>query len=379
MPSVLELSYLGSFSIKINGQSVETDSWKSKKALTLLKYLAFHSGKKLSRDFLLELFWPGDYEIYNLHVAVSYIRGRLREYTGKRKEKFIHYSQGYYYFDKAVIKNIDCQELEDLYQEGLLLEGKEPEKALEKYKEALVLYKDHFLVDDIYEDWTTSIREYYLEIYARLVINATKILAERNNYEEAIELCKRSLKYQLYNEEIYYLLISLLIESGRMLEATRYYQEYSNIIGQEFGLEPEQKFNVLFERDKKFFSAGGLDYRNFSTGPFFCSRELFLLLYKLALKRRKRYKEDFSLIYIEIGSNLLSETKQYLFHLCRNKLREGDIFCLWDKRGILLLLHKTNVEESLKIRDRLIENLPVFMKEKLQIEVIDIEKKKELL
>ena len=103
-----------------------------KSSLNIIEIFSF-SFRKTFQGFLIGAYLDlGDYEIYNLHVAVSYIRGRLREYTGKRKEKFIHYSQGYYYFDKAVIKNIDCQELEDLYQEGLLLEGKEPEKALEK-------------------------------------------------------------------------------------------------------------------------------------------------------------------------------------------------------------------------------------------------------
>lgn len=379
MPSVFEFVFLGTFSLKVNGRSVDIDSWLSKKALNLLKYLAFYSGKKFSRDFLLELFWPGDCEISNLHAAISFIRRKLREYTNNCREMFINYSQGYYYLDKTKIKSIDCQQLEALYQEGLILEVEKVDEALEKYREALALYKDHFLIDDIYEDWTMSIREYYQDIYAQLVINTGKILAKRNNYKEAIEVCKRSLKYQLYNEEIYYLLIRLLMESGRTLEATRYYQEYSRHIGQEFGLEPGQKFNILFEGNSKLFIPGSLGYRSISSGPFFCNRELFILLYKLALKRSKRYKEYFSLIHIEIRASLLNEIKQYLFHICRKKLREGDIFCLWNEGSILLLVHRADEDDSFKIRDRLLDNIPEIIREKLLIEVIDMENIKELL
>ena len=345
MPSVFEFVFLGTFSLKVNGRSVDIDSWLSKKALNLLKYLAFYSGKKFSRDFLLELFWPGDCEISNLHAAISFIR-RIEEYTNNCREMFINYSQGYYYLDKTKIKSIDCQQLEALYQEGLILEVEKADEALEKYREALALYKDHFLIDDIYEDWTMSIREYYQDIYAQLIINTGKILAKRNNYKEAIEVCKRSLKYQLYNEEIYYLLIRLLMESGRTLEATRYYQEYSRHIGQEFGLEPGQKFNILFEGNSKLFIPGSPGYRSISSGPFFCNRELFILLYKLALKRSKRYKEYFSLIHIEIRASLLNEISN-IYSISAVKTARGT-FSVSGMRSILLLVHRADEDDSLK-------------------------------
>ena len=223
-----------------------------------MKYLAFIQEKSFPGIFI-GAFLAGDCEISNLHAAISFIRRKLREYTNNCREMFINYSQGYYYLDKTKIKSIDCQQLEALYQEGLILEVEKVDEALEIYREALALYKDHFLIDDIYEDWTMSIREYYQDIYAQLIINTGKILAKRNNYKEAIEVCKRSLKYQLYNEEIYYLLIRLLMESGRTLEATRYYQEYSRHIGQEFGLEPGQKFNILLKGIVNYlFQAVGL-------------------------------------------------------------------------------------------------------------------------
>ncbi len=375
----LELFFLGGFLIVINGEPVDIDSWKSKKSLALLKYLMFHPGKRLSRDFLLELFWPEDCELYNLHVAISYIRKKLRKYANNQKEKFIYYRQGYYYFDKSIVKKIDCQEMEDLCQQGLVLEEKEPEKALEKYKRALALYRDHFLVDDLYEDWTMPIREYYIDIYTQLITNAIRILEGGNKYEEAIEICKKSLRYKLYDEDLYYLLISLLIKAGNLAEATRYYQDYSRFIAQEYGLEPAQKFHNLFEKDNKLIASGGFDDIEENNGPFLCDRELFLLLYKLALKRRARYQEDFFLLHIQITGRFFREMKQYLFHLCRKKLREGDVFCHWDKNSILLLLYRVNEEECLKIKDRLLNNIGEGIREKLLVKVINLEKSRDKL
>ena len=51
-----EIGLLGPFSLRIDGRQVEADVWKSKKALTLLKYLASRHGQRVSSDVLIELF-----------------------------------------------------------------------------------------------------------------------------------------------------------------------------------------------------------------------------------------------------------------------------------------------------------------------------------
>ena len=170
-----------------------------------------------------------------------------------------------------------------------------------------------------------------------------------------------------------------MIKAGKLAEATRYYQDYSRFIAQEYGLEPAQKFHNLFEKDNKLIASGGFDDIEENNGPFLCDRELFLLLYKLALKRRARYQEDFFLLHIQITGRFFREMKQYLFHLCRKKLREGDVFCHWDKNSILLLLYRVNEEECLKIKDRLLNNIGEGIREKLLVKVINLEKSRDKL
>jgi len=349
------------------------DKWKSKKALEVLKYLAYRKGKKVSKEYLLELLWSASSSnLHNLHTVIYYIRKNLREITCNKTESFIHYCQGNYYFDDNIVKWIDCFELEELFRIGVEIEKNNPERALEEYKKALSIYTDHFLVDDIYQDWTMNIRQNYIDLISQIIIRVVNILSSSGDDNQAINICKKSLKYNLYNEDIYYNLIRLLIRKGALLEATEFYQEYSQFVSEEYELELSSKFYELFEENSIYIKEDkGVQYdEEENGGPFLCDKKLFSLLYKLAVKRVKRYSEYFSLLYIEIKGSPVRELKQYLVHICRKKLREGDLLCHWGNQSLMLYLHMVNTEECYKVKDRLLASLSRNLVAKISIKII---------
>lgn len=373
-----KIFFFGSFKILINESPVNIDNWKSKKALELLKYLVYKKGQKVSKEYLLEFLWPeSKSDLHNLHTVIYYIRKKLREITCNREKTFIYYNQGYYFFDNNIVKYIDCFEMEKLYKSGIRIEKNNPENALEEYKKALSIYTDHFLVNDIYQDWTMNIRQNYIDIVSQIIIRMVNILSVNGDDYQAINICKCSLKYKLYNEEIYYNLIKLLIKNGSILEATEFYQEYSRFVFEEYEMEVSGKFYNLFEDNVIYFKKDKeLQYnKGVCDGPFLCDKRLFNLLYKLAIKRVKRYNEYFSLIYIEIKGNFIRELKQYLIHICRKKLREGDILCHWGHQSLLLQLHMVGTEECYKIQERLSSGLSKSLLSKLSIKIISVDDK----
>ncbi|NLL08883.1 MAG: hypothetical protein GX266_07735, partial [Firmicutes bacterium] len=60
----VEIGLLGPFSLRVDDREVQSEAWKSKKALTLLKYLASRHGQKASSDALIELLWPDQLDVY---------------------------------------------------------------------------------------------------------------------------------------------------------------------------------------------------------------------------------------------------------------------------------------------------------------------------
>lgn len=169
-----------------------------------------------------------------------------------------------------------------------------------------------------------------------------------------------------------------MIKAGKLAEATRYYQDYSRFIAQEYGLEPAQKFHNLFEKDNKLIASGGFDDIEENNGPFLCDRELFLLLYKLALKRRARYQEDFFAPYPDYRKVFQGDETIFISSLPQ-EIKGRRCFCHWDKNSILLLLYRVNEEECLKIKDRLLNNIGEGIREKLLVKVINLEKSRDKL
>ena len=74
-PYRLRICMLGSSELEVNGKEVPATAWKSKKALTLLRYLASRRGEKVPKDKLIEVLWP-EAEFYvsmeqNLHTLLA--------------------------------------------------------------------------------------------------------------------------------------------------------------------------------------------------------------------------------------------------------------------------------------------------------------------
>lgn len=74
----MRIHLLGPVRVHVDGQSIDVRTWKSKKAVTLLKYLVTRSGERVPRDVLVDLLWPdsfaGDRSTHNLHTVVYYLR-----------------------------------------------------------------------------------------------------------------------------------------------------------------------------------------------------------------------------------------------------------------------------------------------------------------
>ena len=56
--SSIDINLFGRFSIAVNGTPIPEDIWKTKKIKGILEYLVLHKGRAVTRDLLMEIFWP---------------------------------------------------------------------------------------------------------------------------------------------------------------------------------------------------------------------------------------------------------------------------------------------------------------------------------
>jgi len=69
----LQIGLLGPFYLMVNNEEIQEEAWKSKKALTLLKYLAARAGQKVSATGKE----PSGKGAVSLRVSLRPLPGRL--------------------------------------------------------------------------------------------------------------------------------------------------------------------------------------------------------------------------------------------------------------------------------------------------------------
>src|SRR5690554_1019525 len=90
----LQIGLLGPFNLIVDQKEIKESVWKSKKALTMLKYLATRKGQKVSADMLIELLWPDNEDVdstSNLHTAVWFVRRMLTSKNEPKSESRLRY------------------------------------------------------------------------------------------------------------------------------------------------------------------------------------------------------------------------------------------------------------------------------------------------
>lgn len=163
-----EIITMGRFDVVVDGNSVPTVAWGSKRARTLLKRLVVSRGWPVTRDELIEVLWPEGGVVERLSARLSVQLCAVRRILG-----------GGVIADRSSIR-IDVDHI-DVDIDRWFAQSDDT---------AIVAgYDGEFLPDERYEDWTAPLRD---EIRARFSASARR-LAEVSQSNEAIDLWRRVL------------------------------------------------------------------------------------------------------------------------------------------------------------------------------------------
>ncbi|MEY2400822.1 MAG: hypothetical protein QOJ08_933, partial [Ilumatobacteraceae bacterium] len=197
----IEIITMGRFDVVVDGTSVPTSAWGSKRSRTLLKRLVVARGWPVTRDELIEVLWSegGDLDRLGprLSVQLSAVRRILR---------------GGVIADRSSIRldldhiDVDIERWFSQTDDTVIVAG----------------HAGDFLPDDRYEDWAAPLRD---EIGARFGAAARR-LAAVSRAADAIDLWRRALIQDPYDERSHQSLVETLRAEGRHSEARTAYQTY---------------------------------------------------------------------------------------------------------------------------------------------------------
>jgi DNA-binding SARP family transcriptional activator len=199
------ITTLGGFGVEVGGQPVPTSTWGSRRARQLCKRLVAARGWPVVRDELFELLWPDETDTRRLGARLSVQLSAVRRVLGG----------GVIADRQTVALDLDhvSTDLEDLFRA--------PDD------EAVVAaYPAEFLPEDVYEDWSTNVRD---EARARFVSAARRLgtaAAEGGDHERAAHLARRMIDADRYDEAAHRLLVEAHVGARELGEAARAHESW---------------------------------------------------------------------------------------------------------------------------------------------------------
>lgn len=348
---------LGPFQLKICGKPIPVESWRSKKALLLFKYLAARYAEKIPSDVLLDLLWPdADFKAarVNLHSTVYLLRQTLKKHTPDSSNlNWIRSGNNLYWLAISASLFLDLQDFDTLYHRSEKLEAEDPLQALEISLQALKLYRGSFLPEDLYLDWAASIRDRYHGRYVQLVTRTCRLLLKHHrDFKQAADICRNALRHEPYREELHRLLMQCLIGLGRFPEAVLQYQHCAKLLLDEFGLEPSLETRAQLGNIKTPSSLFG----ELNDKPSGNKAALEPALTSTNVPFQK-IKQPLTLLTIELDKSVAVLHLPKIFSVLAKSLRKGDRATQWSDRLIAVILQGADAQDARLVKERILTNL----------------------
>ncbi|MBN1640017.1 MAG: winged helix-turn-helix domain-containing protein [Anaerolineae bacterium] len=242
---------LGQFAVSYRDQEIALGSSKNGRAI--FRYLVTRPDRRVAKDVLLELFWPGDAPQtanHKLHIAISSLRKALDEALGETEDGgSLLFVDDHYLLSPDLHVELDVDAYEWRVRAGERLDGEgRMGEAIAEYEAARALYRGEYMSQDLYADWTVPQRARYEEMYLTLLGRLAHHYSDRHRYEDSIACCRQILARDSFREDAYRQLMRCYSRLGRRNQALCEYETCKEVMRWELGVDPMHETTALYDR-----------------------------------------------------------------------------------------------------------------------------------
>jgi DNA-binding SARP family transcriptional activator len=245
--SDVQIRCFGRFELSRNGVAVQ--HWRRRSAERLLKLLLVN-GRRVHRDVLLDLLWPdvpSNSSIRGLRVTLHALRRAIVQLAPERKPLDLIRAEGDTYVLNTDGLWIDSDAFDEHYSAGLRYERMhQVEQAVREYTAAEALYRDDFLVEDLYEDWTVLPREELKDKYLLILTRLSQFNMAAMDLDGCIRRSHALLAKEPCREDAYQRLMQCYARLGQRGSAARWYQICERTLRQELDVAPSEETRRMF-------------------------------------------------------------------------------------------------------------------------------------
>jgi len=239
----LRLKTLGTLKLIGSTGEIPHAAWRSQRALSLFVYLAVKGNRGVSKERLIDLFWPAAQKrraIKNFHPTLTYVRQALRDHV---RGAVIVAEDGLYRLDPSLQCTVDLREFEAALTQARRLKARgERMRALE---DALRLYDGEFL-GDRYESWAEDLRAQIALQHEELLVDLASHYFEEKKYSVALQLYSKLLERNPFREEIHCKAMMCHHYAGDRHAVREQFDRLKTLLRNELGVEPLPDTTTLY-------------------------------------------------------------------------------------------------------------------------------------
>ncbi|HHV00571.1 MAG: AfsR/SARP family transcriptional regulator [Defluviitoga tunisiensis] len=342
---MLKVFTFGEFAIYKEDKKIE--SFKSRKAMELFKFLLLNKNKKVPLLDIYDIFWPGfddESARLNLNTTLYYIRKQLdisSEELGIKEDYCLFSMKDIY---------IDFEEFLKLYDEAF--KEKEINRRLFLLLKASSLYKGDLFDENVYDEWVRDQKEYFKRLYIDVLLEIGYLYEQLKDKIDAQYYLQKAFYYS-QREDAWLSLIRIYENNHEKDKAISLFNQYKEFFG--YNEYPVSQKNVNYST---------LETPNIERNGNVLSLDLFNII--LDLERLKRDK-DYVMIELKLKKKV---DKSILDKFCEQIRREDVIYFGGDELKIIFRGIK-DVKESREVVVKKVSDF--FNEEKIEFSIINVE------
>jgi DNA-binding SARP family transcriptional activator/tetratricopeptide (TPR) repeat protein len=246
---MIEIYLLRSFQLISDETPIAEGAWHTKQARQLLKLLLNQRGKIVSKDQLIEALWPEAdpaKAATTLRTAINALRNTLEpDRPPYAPSTYIVARAPGYKFRFTDNIWVDVIAFEALLDQAEQAAQPQHKKAL--LSQAIALYWDDYLPDDLYADWAYLARERLRERYLNALAQLAEFQAGEGDYERAIASLRRALSRDPGREPVYRALMRYYVLAGNTASALKSFERLRAYLQDELEVEPSPQTVAVYQ------------------------------------------------------------------------------------------------------------------------------------
>lgn len=375
---VIHVQTLGQFAVSVGERSIDNQANQAKKPWSILEYLITNRNREISSNELIELIWA-DEESNNPGGALKTLIFRSRKLLEPLEippQDLIVQKRGSYAWNTDYEIIVDADEFESLCNSAASLEQDE-ERQLDLYLQALNLYKGDFLPKSSWEAWVIPISTYYHSLYLQTAHRCIQLLSGKDRWKDVIDLCKRAISVEQFDEDFHYYLIYALYNIGEQNRAMEHYRFATELFYNEFSITPSERLKDLYKiiRDEKHgvttdltIIQDSMQEEQNGAGAYYCEFTVFRDIYQLEQRAIGRTGDSIYLCLLTIRnaqdelpkSSIMVRAMESLNTAITHSLRRGDVYCRYSIAQYMILLPTASYENGITVMKRIIHNFKKY-------------------